>query len=495
MALRQYAILDETGAPVATQVCEGESCFPTLQPGQTRVPLAADRAAPPPSTSIDPSGRRVAPVLPTSAPPVGLAEQAPIMGHPARLATPAPEAVPVAPPVAAPAPLPIQPVAPGAATAVSPPPTPLSPPMPSPPPSFGGGASGGAPTYADGSRHPAQGGAPRMPGGAFAQQDGGYDNRQQVSVPGGAAAGPFETRAARSPEGGMTGNYGSRGGGGGGGGSLAKDLYWRIRNTMEAKIGGMGPGGGSASSGYDQSAYRRQQRQYKRQGRRLDRAYDDWNELLANPEPQEARGWAKQHLGNNKGNYPDFLNNPISIAERGMGLDRNTTTGDWLAGLPVGDLAMITGGTTGHGMTRKVHPPKPPGILRKQGVEAPKPDFKRELDYSKFAKEAARLYSGLTSNSGNVLDMPTLMRQLATASKHGALRQGIDAQALYDPSGALDRAGGYFTSVIHATQPDFMARVYDRMLSRYLDEARAGMLNKRPKAIDRIVPEIARRFL
>jgi hypothetical protein len=315
-------------------------------------------------------------------------------------------------------------------------------------------------------------------------------------VPGGAAAGPFETRAAHSPEGGMTGNYGSRGGGGGGGGgSLAKDLYWRIRNTMEAKVGGMGPGGSSASSSYGASTrqYRRQQRQYKRQGRRLDQAYDDWNELLANPEPQEARGWAKQHLGNNKGNYPAYLDHPLHIATEGMGLDAGSETANWLDGLPVADLAMITGGTRGHGLTRKVHPPKPPGILRKQGVEAPKPDFKRELDYSKFAKEAARLYSSLTSNTGNVLDMPALMRQLATASRHGALRQGIDAQALYDPSGAFDRAGGYFTSVIHATRDESQARVYDRMLRQYLNEARIG--NRKPKQIDAIIPDIARRFL
>jgi hypothetical protein len=141
-------------------------------------------------------------------------------------------------------------------------------------PGGGGFSDGAAPRYADGSTHPLQGGGFRVPGGTFAQQDDGVDRRQQMNVPGGAKAGPFEISAAPLPSNRAHGGYAvdkmaySRGGGaqsgGGGGNSLAKSLGSSLRGKIEGKLQ---PGLSS-----DQYAAR-QQRQYDRQGRKMDAAY------------------------------------------------------------------------------------------------------------------------------------------------------------------------------------------------------------------------------
>lgn len=101
------------------------------------------------------------------------------------------------------------------------------------------------PAYADGSRHPAQGGQPRAAGGVFAQQATGGRGQQQVNVPGGAAAGPFSTRAAY-PAGGASGSGGGASGGSGGGGG-GSSLYWAWRNRL---TGNLTPGS-SSYGGYD----------------------------------------------------------------------------------------------------------------------------------------------------------------------------------------------------------------------------------------------------
>lgn len=108
------------------------------------------------------------------------------------------------------------------------------------------------PTYANGALHPAWGGEPLVPGGQFAALDDGYDNRQQVRVPGGATAGPFEVSAAPSgfsAGGAPSGSYGGSATGGGGGG----DVRGLIGAWRDKLIGGMYPG--SSSSSYDSSSY------------------------------------------------------------------------------------------------------------------------------------------------------------------------------------------------------------------------------------------------
>ena len=325
-----------------------------------------------------------------------------------------------------------------------------------------------------------------MPGGPAAQQSGGYDNRQQLWLDNGVAAGPVVTRAADLPR---TNGYGGSADKGGGGGSLAKDLYWAVKNNVEGRLSGMMGGGGD--SGYPSEAA------YRRQGRRIDRAYDKYNDELYNPDPQKARGWARQNLGQNRGNYPTYLMEPLLIAKKGMGLDQYGEAGttDFFDSMPAADLAFITGGTGKNDMTRKTKPVKVPKILQQQGVKPTKPENPRELDYSKYAEQVKNIYSSMVdSTDQNVLDSGFLMGNLANAKKSGALRMGIDAQAEYDPGGALDRAKGYIDSAF-AGRSDLDRETYARMARNYfLDEA-SKVMNKKPKRISSTVNAVANRFM
>lgn len=480
---QQLVILDSAGNPVGVTTCQGRTCFPALQEGQSLGgPVAPETTSP--TTIIDAAGVRINPATPTPLPPA----------MPGAAPAPSPSG---APPGPAPA-LPSQtrehamhgvpdgvPIRPNQHAAVVPqPPAGVASRVP------GGGYAGGVdpftsiPNYQDGSRHPAAGGAPRIPGGSFAQQDGGYDNRVQVTNPEtGASAGPFGVTAPRSPD---SGSYGAGGSSGGGGGGIARDLYWKIRNQVEGNL----TGEGAATSGaYPSDA------QYRRQGRRMDRASDRYWDEVNDPDPQRATGWARRNLGKNRGDYPLMLSDPIRVATEGMGLDPNEQSGtfDFFASLPAADLAMIAGGTRNRGMTRKVDPASVPNILKGQ-IDPAKPEFKRELDYSKYARQLRDLYRGLgATGSSNVLDFDSLMGDLARAKKGGALRQGIDMQAQYDPGGALDRARGYFDSVFAAAKPEFQQGVYADMADRAFANQR--LLGKKPKAISRTVKRVARQFV
>jgi hypothetical protein len=260
-------------------------------------------------------------------------------------------------------------------------------------------------------------------------------------------------------------------------------MYHRIRDAVEGKMSGMGPGG---------SSYSATDTSYARTGRRMDRASERYYDAINTPEPQQAHGWARRNLGQNRGQYPALLTNPEVVATRGLGLDPESETAEWMRGLPMADLAMITGGTRGKGLTRKTETVKVPKVL-KGSIDPVKPEFPRELDYSKYAKELSGLYRGLNKPNGNVLDWNTLMGNMAKARNKGALRQGIDMQAQYDPGGAMDRARGYIDSVIGAT-----GNVYQQRAA--MDQADASFARqsarvKNPKHIDRIVKRMARELI
>jgi hypothetical protein len=284
-----------------------------------------------------------------------------------------------------------------------------------------------------------------------------------------------------------------------GGGGHTSGLYDAIRakgQAMASKVRGMaeGVGSGGASSGYStDNSYAQQQRQYARQGRRMDRASEDYWDEVNNPDPQKATGWARRNLGKNRGTYPALLTDPIYVATNGMGLDAQAQHGtfDWFESLPVADLAMIQGGTSRKGLTRKTKPVKVPHILR-DSIDPVKPEFKRELDYSKYATQVRDIYRGLSGQGQPVLNQESLMSDLAGARNKGALRQGIQMQAEYDPGGAIDRAQGYFDSVFRATRPDYIADVQSAMANRYMSEL--NMASRKPKHIDRAVRQVARRF-
>jgi hypothetical protein len=483
---QQFVVLDQSGNPVGVTTCQGATCFPALGDGQSLGgAMAPEQTAP--TTTIDPTGVRVNPARPVPPSP-----SAPVMpdARPAR----SPSGAPPGPASALPSvqrELAIQGGGGLNAQVFTGSTVPGFGGMAPTPRFSGGGDSGGdpfaaIPNYQDGSRHPAAGGAPRIAGGAFAQQDGGYDNRVQVTNPEtGASAGPFGVTAPRSAQADHPG-MGTPGGGGGGGG-IARDMYWQIRNAVEGKMSGMGPGG--SSYGGDTAAYQREQQRYKRQGKRMDRASERYWDAVNNPDPQKAHGWARNALGPNKGNYPLMLARPEMVAEA-MGEDTSRPGFDWMEGLPMADLAMITGGTRGRGMTRKIDEVKVPKIL-KDSIDPVKPDFKREMDYSKYAAELRDLYRGLNGKQ-QVLDSDMLLGKLAHAKNTGALRQGIEMQADYDPAGAMDRAQGYFNSIFAATKPEHQQAVYADMADNYFD---AMSLRGKPQNIDRMVKRVARKFV
>lgn len=351
-------------------------------------------------------------------------------------------------------------------------------------PSRFGASEPAAPVYADGSQHPAQGGQPRVAGGMWnTQADGGFDNRQQVYVPGGAAAGPFETRAANPTSPDYDGGYANRGGGssgGGGGGSLAQSMIGRIRSNVEDRIGGMGPGGSSGSYPSEQS--------YRRQGRRMDRAYERYNEALQNPKPLPVRGWVKEH-GYKPGSVAGLLDEPGMIFGTEHNLNQFT---DHLTDLPMTELAMMSFGTQGHNLMSRTPVTRVPGILRHNGVKPVKPDYQRTLDPSKVANKIAEMYGSI--GSVNTTD---LLQNLSTATKNSAVRQGIRQQAEYDPGGAFDTMENYIQAAAQMNANRGTAWGYDRSegIHRQMLEMAPQILNRKPKRMDKAIQAVANSFL
>lgn len=118
----------------------------------------------------------------------------------------------------------------------------------------------GRPMYGNGIQHPSWSGQPLVPGGQW--NTGQPSNQRQMYVPGGAAAGPYSTRAAplvTTPTKGGSAvdadvyRTGNPGGGGGGGGRALYDA-WRSKLTAKLYPGsGSGyssPSGGSYSGSY-----------------------------------------------------------------------------------------------------------------------------------------------------------------------------------------------------------------------------------------------------
>jgi hypothetical protein len=360
-----------------------------------------------------------------------------------------------------------------------------------PPANFGGGGDPFAniPNYLNGQRHPAAGGAPLVPGGQFAAQDDGYDNRQQVYVPGGAAAGPFETRAAQAPRQQAYGGNAIQGSGGGGGGGGTSPAYDALRGkgmAMASKLKGYG-GGGSSEDGYTDPT-----KQYRRQGRRMDRAYND---ELADPDPMRVTGWAKEQ-GFKPGSVDALLREPQALLPRVFpGFSPNETTDAW-SDLPMTDLALITGGTQGRGLMSKTPVVKPPHILRKNGVDPIKPDYKRSLDSSKVVNQIAEMYTTIGQDPNHRFDSNELLGQLANADKKSAVRQGIEQQARINPASAFDSMRSYIMSSHDAARDNTgTSQAYLRQLDRELGMDAAQFASYKPKQADNALAAMANRYI
>lgn len=357
--------------------------------------------------------------------------------------------------------------------------------------SFGGGGYGGTasgdfgtvPRYADGSTHPFFGGPQRVPGGRFAVESGGTDNRQQVYVPGGAAAGPYSTRAAPTPQTPQRGGS-AEGASGGGGGGGASDLYWRLRNQLT--------GGGSSSYTDTTQSYRRQQR-------RSDRAWERYNDDLYNPDPLPVHGWSKQQ-GYKPGSVEAALDDPTAIlGEVFPGYNRqNTQGGTAFDDLGMTDIALASAGTGKRGLTTKTPIVKVPQVLRQQGVKPTKPENPRILDPSAVVNEMAGLYGAIGAQDpqgGQWFDTDALLQNLARTKKKSAVGMQIGGMFEEDPGSAIRTATQMVQSVL-GTAPSNLANLANqRTAEQVMSNISSDIMRRNPKKGYRAVSELAKQFL
>lgn len=311
------------------------------------------------------------------------------------------------------------------------------------------GGYGSTPRYANGQTHPFFGGAPLVPGGQFAAQDDGYDNRQQVRVPGGATAGPFEVSAAPMPSGGMTGNYGSRGGGGGGGGGSGYGANSALGQKLESKVRGMAAkitGGGGSSGGYTSDrAYARQQHRANKEYRQQQRAYADGSYIYdqykmrgaaKKLDPQQAEAYYVRPSMFLQQAVPEFKGNAVA--------NRRYHS---IASLPAGELGMMAYGKKG------------------KAKDGP----------SQYVNNLAKFYQNL-AYTGDMPDYATMAHNLTTAKKRSPLGQ-VFKQPLGYAGDAYER---YVGALISANPTnDSIAQARMMKAQALIDEYGSGRAARR----------------
>lgn len=352
----------------------------------------------------------------------------------------------------------------------------------------GGYDSGGSvPRYADNTTHPFFGGPPRIPGGSAAAQDQGQGYRVPAYVPSsGAYAGEDNVRAANPPESRYDGGGGgTSAGGGGGGGGGASPLYWKLRNQLT--------GGGSSSSYTDST------KQYRRQSRRSDRAWKQYNDELYNPDPLPVHGWAKQQ-GYKPGSVEAALADPTAIlGEVFPGYTRqNTQGGTAFDELGMTDIALAAAGTGKRGLTTKTPVVKPPPILRQQGVKPEKPENPRILDPSAVVNEMAGLYGAIGAqdpNGGQWFDTNALLHNLANTKKKSAVGMQIGGMFEEDPGSAIRTATQMVQSILGTAPSNLANMANQRTAEQVMSNISSDLMRRNPKKGYRAVSELAKQFL
>jgi hypothetical protein len=319
--------------------------------------------------------------------------------------------------------------------------TPVPPKTPAPkasqfsPASFGAGTAS-VPTYRDGSTHPAFGGAPRVPGGQWASQSSGGSNQEQVHVPGGASAGPFNTSAAPAPrqqaQGG--GTFFNKDGlsGKGGGTSPLYDKFRAKGDAMAGKVRSMGTGGTSSSSyNYPSSNYK---------------PYE--------PETPKMKGFARkfepeQALG--------LYSRPSMMMPRiapGF-MPENPRYGD-IESLPMTELTMLTGG-------KKLSAPK---VDEYGNLTA------KDRSLSDFTNALADTYDR-TINGEEWFDYDQMAHNLMNMRNKSALGAGFKKMpAGSQASTLLNLTGAMFGTTLDpssaATRQDRASALANQLASKYL---------------------------
>lgn len=284
------------------------------------------------------------------------------------------------------------------------------------------------------------------------------------------------------------------------------DKFAAKGNAMEAKVRGMADniqGMGSAGGAPPATApdsYAQQQRQYDRTGKRIDKAYDDYNDALYNPDPLPVHGWSKRQ-GFKPGTIEAVLGDPTLLLNSAVpGYESENSFGsNALEAMPMTDLAMITAGSHGKGLSTRTPVVKVPHILQQQGVKPVKPDTKRVLDPSKVANKVAGMWRSLNEPGvayGDLgwMDRDALVHDLATADRKSILRQNLRTQFEEDPNAAMQSASSYLRSAFstgpHTLGQDALIADVDHRITNMGDD----LLRMKPKKASRVVNQLARSY-
>ncbi len=300
------------------------------------------------------------------------------------------------------------------------------------------------PRYANNAVHPFFGGDPLTPGGPFAAQDDGYDNRQQVTATSGQTAGPFAVRAADPVRPSYDGG-GSSGGGGGGG----SDLYWAMRNKLTGKLTG--------SSGSSYEPYR---------APRPYRGPDD---------PRVARKVEKLQLTEQQ--KASTYGQPTQMLP---GINLESPVADYLQGLPMTDLTLIAGAgkknwAGGIDPTADIYSDyykKLNGRLKrgKPGIDF-LPFYKKALRKDKSTEQFNALLKDTYANlvNGQRWDTDALMQNLTNPAKGTFLHQqqkktpfSQSSEQFLQSYGAILGSGGY-----DQDQQNALAMIAQDAITRY----------------------------
>ncbi len=389
------------------------------------------------------------------------------------------------------------------------------------------GAGFGAPTnpfanvpaYQNGMRHPAAGGAPLRPGGMFASQDEGGGGQQITQYDTGASAGPLGVQSPRSDlpsllsrrafdENGR--KYAERG-------THTSPLYDAMRakgDAVAAKVRGMADklgmrrfGGTSSSGGGSYGGYASggSTADYRRTGRRVDKAYDKYNEALEEGVDVPVRGWSKQQ-GYKPGTIDAVLGDPTLLL--GDAVPGYRSTGSFgsqaIESLPMTDMALMMFGTQNKkGLTAKTPQVPIPGILKKQAdLKQPKleKDEKRVLDSSAVANKVAGMWKSLndpTTSYGDLdfMDREKMLGNLASSDKRSILRQNITTQFDEDPNAAMASISSYLRSAMSVGQPSLARNALVADVDRRITNSGGDLLRMKPDQASRFVKQLAQGYL
>jgi hypothetical protein len=335
---------------------------------------------------------------------------------------------------------------------------------------------GYSPSYQDGSQHPLQGGAPRTPGGTYRGPSGGVDGgtgQQQVFVPGGAAAGPYDTSAASPPHGKRAFDasgraYATKG-------DHRSPLYDKFSakgNAMESKVRGMAArvqgmgsaGGGGASGGTSSSyggggdaAYARQQHQYTKDARQQQRAYEDGSYLY---DSYKMRGFSKKM---DPQQAEALMFRPSMLLPKvAKGLAPTSPRYGDLVDLPAAQLSMLRYGANG------------------KAKDGP----------SQFTNNLAKFYEQ-AAGSGDLPSYDQLTSNLATAKRKSPLGAMFNKQPL---GYGADNYESMVTSIFGSTGLDpRIAAARTETTQGLIDQYGSQMLTKKAKKATPINRWIAKR--